>query len=167
MESLNVHGRKHKVGLVKREADSEVISVDGKDVRVEILGEFPRDPPVLLVKAGGRLIRISVIETENQGQYSVQVNNRQLLVHVEEGAGQRASSGIQEGPILITAPMGGRISSIRARVGTTAEEGEPLLVLEAMKMENEIAAPRRGIVKEVYVQQGSLTKPGDRLVLIE
>jgi biotin carboxyl carrier protein len=40
-------------------------------------------------------------------------------------------------------------------------------VLEAMKMENEIAAPKKGIVKEIYVQQGALAKPGDKLVLVE
>jgi len=63
--------------------------------------------------------------------------------------------------------MAGKIASVKISVGATVEEGQALVVLEAMKMENEIAAPKRGTVKEIYVQQGSLTKPGDKLVLIE
>lgn len=72
-----------------------------------------------------------------------------------------------EGPFLINSPMAGKIASVKALVGATVEEGQALVVLEAMKMENEIAAPRKGTVKEVYVREGSLAKPGDRLVLIE
>ena len=167
MPTLDVEGKKHDVELVKREADSEVVSVDGKKIGVEILRELPHDPPVLLVRTGGRIFRVSAMETENQGQYLLQLNSKQMLVKAEDEAAHKASTMVQEGPILITAPMAGRISSIKASTGTTVEEGQALVVLEAMKMENEIAAPRKGTVKEVYVQQGSLARPGDRLVLIE
>ncbi len=166
MPPLYVEGKKHEVELVKREADSEVISVDAKDVLVEILRVLPHDPPVLFVRAGGRIFRVSVIHRENRGEYYVQLNSKQVLVKEDEVA-QKARTTVQEGPILIAAPMAGRISSIKAETGAIVEEGEALVVLEAMKMENEIAAPRKGTVKEVYVRQGSLARPGDRLVLIE
>ncbi len=166
MPPLYVEGKKHEVELVKREADSEVISVDAKNVLVEILRVLSHDPPVLFVRAGGRILRVSAIHRENRGEYNVQLNSRQMLVKEDEVA-QMARTTVQEGPIVITAPMAGRISSIKAETGATVEEGQALVVLEAMKMENEIAAPRRGTVKEVYVSQGSLARPGDRLVLIE
>jgi biotin carboxyl carrier protein len=63
--------------------------------------------------------------------------------------------------------MAGRIVSLKASLGMTAEEGQPLVVLEAMKMENEVASPKKGVVKEVYVQPGALVKAGDRLALVE
>jgi biotin carboxyl carrier protein len=167
MPPLYVEGKRHEVELVKREADSEVVSVDGKDVLVEILRVLPHDPPVLFVRAGGRILRVSAIHRENRGEYYVQLNSKQMLVKEEDEVAQKPRTTVQEGPILITAPMAGRISSIKAETGATVEEGQALVVLEAMKMENEIAAPRKGTVKEVYVRQGSLARPGDRLVLIE
>jgi len=97
------------------------------------------------------------------------LNGRPILARIEEetpftGMGE---SDKVEGPILINSPMAGKIASVKISVGATVEEGQALVVLEAMKMENEIAAPKRGTVKEIYVQQGSLAKPGDKLVLIE
>ena len=97
------------------------------------------------------------------------MNGRPILARIEEetpftGMGE---SDKVEGPILINSPMAGKIASVKISVGATVEEGQALVVLEAMKMENEISAPKRGTVKEIYVQQGSLAKPGDKLVLIE
>jgi biotin carboxyl carrier protein len=63
--------------------------------------------------------------------------------------------------------MSGRIVSLKASPNTSVTKGQPLAVLEAMKMENEIAAPKTGIVKEVYVQSGALVKGGDKLCLLE
>jgi len=72
-----------------------------------------------------------------------------------------------EGPVTVRSPMAGKIVGVKASTGAFIEEGEPLIMLEAMKMENVIAAPKRGTVKQVYVQTGALAKPGDKLVLIE
>ena len=65
------------------------------------------------------------------------------------------------------APMAGRIVALKTAVGSQAGEGDALVVLEAMKMENEVASPRRGIVKELYVKPGDLVKAGDRLCLVQ
>ena len=63
--------------------------------------------------------------------------------------------------------MPGRIVALKTGVSSEAGEGDALVVLEAMKMENEVASPRRGIVKEVYVRPGDLVKAGDRLCMVE
>jgi biotin carboxyl carrier protein len=79
-------------------------------------------------------------------------------------------AGISEtvlGPVVITAPMSGRIVSLKASPNTSVTKGQPLAVLEAMKMENEIAAPKTGIVNEVYVQSGALVKAGDKICLLQ
>ncbi len=62
--------------------------------------------------------------------------------------------------------MAGGIVTSKACVGSKASEGDALVVLEAMKMENEVASPRRGVVREVYVRPGDLVKAGDRLCLV-
>lgn len=67
----------------------------------------------------------------------------------------------------ITAPMPGVVLGIKVNVGDKVEAGSLLLILEAMKMENEIHAPKNGIVTEIYVQQGQTVIPGELLINIE
>jgi len=72
-----------------------------------------------------------------------------------------------QGPTLITSPMAGKIALSRASLGATVKAGEALFVLVAMKMENEIASPKRGVLVEIYVQPGALVKAGDKLCLVD
>jgi 3-methylcrotonyl-CoA carboxylase alpha subunit len=65
------------------------------------------------------------------------------------------------------APMPATVVSLRAKPGDTVGEGDTLLVLEAMKMELPIRAPRAGIVKSVHCVEGELVQPGTNLVEIE
>jgi len=62
------------------------------------------------------------------------------------------------------APMAGRISAIRVKPGDEVGKGDCLLVLEAMKMEHEVAAPRQGIIAAVLVKAGEQVSPRARLV---
>ena len=66
----------------------------------------------------------------------------------------------------ITAPMPGNILKVNAAVGQTVKEGDVLVVLEAMKMENEIMAPRNGTVAQVLVQKGATVDTGATLVVL-
>ena len=67
----------------------------------------------------------------------------------------------------VAAQIAGRILSIKVKVGDTVARGDVLLLLEAMKMENEIKAPADGIVKDVPVAEGARVAEGDTLVVIE
>jgi len=70
----------------------------------------------------------------------------------------------QEGYVL--APLPGVVSEVRATKGSWVEKGAILLVLEAMKMENEIYAPTDSVVQEIFVEVGQQVGRGDRLLLI-
>ena len=67
----------------------------------------------------------------------------------------------------ISAPMPGTVISINVKVGDSFKRGQVLLVLEAMKMENEILAPRDGRVVNVNAQKGSSVNSGDILIAFE
>ncbi|MCI8633270.1 MAG: biotin/lipoyl-binding protein [Lachnospiraceae bacterium] len=67
----------------------------------------------------------------------------------------------------ITSPMPGTILSVNVAAGDSVQEGTVLLILEAMKMENEIMAPRAGKVVSVQVEKGATVESGAVLVVIE
>lgn len=80
-------------------------------------------------------------------------------------AAQKAAAPITSG-LKITAPMPGNILSVKTTAGTKIKKGDVLLVLEAMKMENEIVAPQDGTVAQVAVSKGATVNSGDVLVVL-
>ena len=67
---------------------------------------------------------------------------------------------------LVTAPMPGKVLRVLVKEGESVKTGQGLLVLEAMKMENEIPAPRNGVVKKIHVKEGDTVNTGDPLIEI-
>jgi biotin carboxyl carrier protein len=78
------------------------------------------------------------------------------------GRGDRAA-----GPLIMRAPMPGRVVKLLARVGDEVKAGRGLLVVEAMKMENELRAPRDGRVHEIRVSEGAAVEAGQDLFVLE
>lgn len=67
----------------------------------------------------------------------------------------------------VNSPMPGTITSIRVTEGQQVEKGQVLFILEAMKMENEIMAPRDAVVSKIVVSSGKPVKTGDPLILLK
>ena len=67
----------------------------------------------------------------------------------------------------VKCPLPGTVLSVKVAVGDTVSRGQTLVILEAMKMENNIDADREGRVKEILVQQGATVMEGDNLIVIE
>lgn len=79
---------------------------------------------------------------------------------------QEQASG-PEGPAAITSPMPGKVVEVFVEDGQEVQEGQGLLVIEAMKMENELRAPRSGVVKQLGTQKGATVEGGVALCVIE
>lgn len=67
----------------------------------------------------------------------------------------------------VKAPMPGLLIKIKKKIGETVELGEPILILEAMKMENDLRSPSSGIIKEINFQEGQSVEKGSIILIIE
>jgi biotin carboxyl carrier protein len=79
-------------------------------------------------------------------------------------AAPAASAGA--GSIAVTAPMPGKILSVKASVGQAVKKGDVVLILEAMKMENEVVAPEDGTIASIDVAVGAAVEAGDTLATL-
>ena len=108
-------------------------------------------------------------------KYMITVDNKKYEVEVISAAGEKATSNISPQTITkasmisepLKAPMPGTIIDIKVNPGDTAKKGDTLFILEAMKMENEISAPRDVTIKEIQVTKGASVNTSDILAVIE
>jgi biotin carboxyl carrier protein len=80
---------------------------------------------------------------------------------------RRAAGGATEGPQKITAPMPGKVVRIIVPQGESVEAGKGVLVVEAMKMQNELKSPKAGKVQKILVAEGATVNAGDTLAIID
>jgi biotin carboxyl carrier protein len=80
---------------------------------------------------------------------------------------RRRTGASEQGVMKIKAPMPGKVVRILAEVGTQVEAGQSVVVIEAMKMQNELKAPKKGVVKKVNVAEGATVEAGQSLAEVE
>lgn len=105
-------------------------------------------------------------------KYTVKVNNNTYEVNISNPLDELIKSmGIERGKTkvvnAIKAPMPGLILEISVEVGQTVKENDPLLILEAMKMENSFLSPRDGVIKSIAVVKGNAVDKGQLLIEFE
>ena len=135
----------------------------------------------------GKPLEATVVELDNPSHLSLIVNNRSYdvvkeeeevvtidgepyYVKVEDEIARRfakADRGRHEEKLEITAPMPGIVVAVETKVGERVTAGEGVIILEAMKMQNELKAPRDGIVKKIPVKEGMTVNGGDTLLTLE
>ena len=111
-------------------------------------------------------------QRDDLGEYTVILDGQVYTMEVETERQHRFASlananKVDTGEISIKSPMPGLVTIVSVTAGETIELGQRLLVLEAMKMENEIRAPRAGVVKVVHVQRGQTVEQNKALLVIE
>ena len=120
------------------------------------------------VRVNGKSYQVEVEETE-LSTTSTSAGEPLLLSRTPPLSGPTppvAPSPGNAGDHKVTAPMPGTILAIKAKVGDSVVRGEILLILEAMKMENEIFAPVNGVVTDIRVKQGDQLSADDVLIII-
>jgi biotin carboxyl carrier protein len=174
---VEVDGRKH-IADVSRMGDTWSLILEpakaGPHQNSEVGPGFSRSE----VGAGfSRLTRrsyeISISERPGSGILTVHVNGRPVTVSIAAGRGtfsRRAREGAAAGGTglqQIAAPMPGKVVKLLVKSGDEVAPRQGLVVVEAMKMENELRSPKAGKVVEVRVSEGSSVEAGAVLVVVE
>ena len=82
-------------------------------------------------------------------------------------AASAAAPAAQAGAGTVPSPLPGNINEVRFSAGQTVKAGDVVIILEAMKMENEIVAPKAGTLTKIHVQKGAVVNTGDPLFDVE
>lgn len=126
-------------------------------------------PGIYLVIIEGRVYRCAV-DRRAGGATEISVNGRVMTVEARDPKrlGRRKdSAGGAGGRAVLTAPMPGKVVRVARSVGDEVEAGEGVVVVEAMKMQNEVQSPRAGRVIEIRVTDGQTVNAGEVLAVIE
>lgn len=143
------------------------VTVDGETVAIDFSSIDQATSFSLLLDNNS----YEVLVNETDGEYQVLLLGHLFNVRVEDERARRlaqAGRGFVPtgGELQVRAPMPGLIVSIPVTVGQIVKQGDLLMILESMKMENELKAPRDGAVSSVRVQPGQSVAQGQMLVTI-
>jgi biotin carboxyl carrier protein len=162
---ITIENIKKKVNIL----DENKASVDGKVLGYELLN----------LNCNKYLLRIDNIfyeisgEKIDNGTFSLLVNGKKIIANAKTELEDRVTKLIENAKITsnlnleVKAPMPGMIIKIKKQVGSKIEAGESVLILEAMKMENDLRTPASGTIKKLFVAEGSTVEKGEILFSME
>jgi biotin carboxyl carrier protein len=146
----------------RRDGERVYARVDEREYELEA---SEVEPNVYLMKSEGRIHEVYVAPNG-----IVNIGNHQLEVKIFDPKrlrGSASSDDSAEGIAEIKTQMPGKLVRVLVNVGDEVKHGDGVVVVEAMKMQNEMKSPKDGIVKEIRVEEGANVNAGDILAVIE
>lgn len=105
------------------------------------------------VKVNGKVYEVELEAVSETSGHIIEENKTQVESKSTSGA-------------VVVAPIGGKVVDILVKENQTVKKGDKLLIIEAMKLENEVVSPQDGVVKEIKVAKGAVVNTKDALVVI-
>jgi len=171
-----VDKKAHNIKVLKRENASFIVDVDGKTLEVKFAnsggGKFSLEingekVQAELFRLSENKMRVKVGAKTFEVQYPTPTFKPETLkAEVLPAITKKPTVSLAFGKDAVLAPIAGRIVALKISVGQRVSKGECVCVLEAMKMANEVAAPKDGVVKEILVSEGAVVNKGDVLAII-
>lgn len=167
--TAEIAGTEH-VLEIRRDADARVsATVDGRAYEIEV---HEPEPGVYLLMLGGRVYECRVESGAGAARGSSEVRVRGLAYEVsltdpKRLRGARGAGAQAGGRAQVVASMPGKVVRVMVEAGASVEAGDGLVVVEAMKMQNELKSPKGGTVLEVRAVAGATVNAGDVLVVVE
>jgi pyruvate carboxylase subunit B len=160
---VTVNGIKKKVRI-----EGSTAIIEGKEYNFELQ---KLNSGFFLLKAGDCFFEIYSIKV-SEDKYSVTLNGRNFDILIRSELQEKAAKLIElktesNHHSEIRSPMPGLILKVKKKIGEEVFLGEPVLILEAMKMENELRSPSKGRIREIFVKEGKAVEKGAVLFIVD
>lgn len=157
-----IDGREYEV-----EIEGGQVRVDGEAIAVDLSQSGVPELYSILLDGSS----YEVLVEEDRQEYAVTLRGQQFHVQVEDERTRRLNAGrkgplIPTGELVVKAPIPGLVVKVLVSEGDDIPEDHPLVILEAMKMENEIRSLRAGVVRTVDVSAGQRVEQGAPLLVL-
>jgi biotin carboxyl carrier protein len=161
---VTIDGKDYRLELERAEVGWRC-RLDGRDIQLDA-ALAGRD--VLSVLIGGKAYDLKREHTPTD--MGVWVGSVRYLAEVRDPRslrGRRSAGADEKGPKKLLAPMPGKVVRVLFDQGQAVEAGQSVLVVEAMKMQNEIKSPKKGTVQKIVAAEGANVNAGDVLAIVE
>lgn len=158
-----IDGKHHRLDLNQAEAHW-TCRVDGREIEIDpVLAR----PDVLSLRIGNKAYEV---KCERVGaELHLWVGSARFAAEIRDPRSlrSRGRAADDQGPKRLTAPMPGKVVRVLAVQGLEVEAGAGVLVVEAMKMQNEVKSPKKGTIQKILVMEGDAVNAGDVLAIVE
>jgi biotin carboxyl carrier protein len=159
-----IDGKSHRLELNQVES-SWHCRLDGEDVHVDAVLARP-NVISLIIDGVAYEVKRELTPTDTH----IWVKSARFAAEVRDPRSLRSRRGKgagTEGPQKLVAPMPGKIVRVLAHPGDAVEAGQGLIVIEAMKMQNELKSPKKGTVGQILAKEGATVTAGEVLAIVE
>jgi biotin carboxyl carrier protein len=173
-----VNKKPNNIGVLERNGNSFLVKVNDKSVQVKVINNLPEK---IIMEINGQLFQAERRRIQG-GVYQIKVGGKIFEVQYPiiktfkepvvkpalsvAAVAKSTAASLKIERDAVIAPIAGRVVLVKVNVGQKVERGDCICILEAMKMENEVAAPKAGVVKEILVSDGKVVNKGDVLAII-
>jgi biotin carboxyl carrier protein len=160
---IAIDGKSHRLELSRADGRWSC-RLDGREVEVDAV--LAR-PDVLSLRIGNQAYEVKCERVA--GDMHLWVGSERFAAEVRDPRSLRGRVRAVDdhGPKKLTAPMPGKIVRVLVSEGSAVEAGSGVLVVEAMKMQNELKSPKKGTIQKILVSEGAAVNAGDVLAIVE
>ena len=161
---VTINDKKKLVNFISKNK----IEIDGKELQCDLLHLSGN---TYILKLENKFYRVSADKIKN-GNYSISLEGNRFEAEIRSALQEKASQLLQQAGTLkkrieVKAPMPGMVLKIKKKEGDEISHGETIIILEAMKMENDLRAPQSGNIKDIFIREGTAVEKGTVLFSIE
>jgi len=162
---VTIDGKAHRVEITRGPEARMQCRLDGLELNLDAV-EAGRD--VLSIVIDGRAWEVK--RERVGGEMHLMIAGERYSAEVRDPRSLRARKGAgggMEGPKKLVSPMPGKVVRVLAAAGAEVEAGQGVIVVEAMKMQNEIKSPKKGTVSKILAAEGATVNAGEALAIVE
>lgn len=165
MYYVKIGDKEKKIGILEQSGTVFDVELDGKPYRVD----FVKAENSYSLIVDGKSYEIDCDIAGNR--YDIWIRGNYFPISVLTEAEKRLQLSKKKkgtgGPQIVETEMPGKIVSVKKNKGDTVKKGETVIVLEAMKMQNEILSPKDGTIEEIYVKDAQIVEASEKLFKVK